>query len=821
MIRNDKHITGFSALELLDIKKEQKILYKVFEDIKYSIRWKSEIADLHSFRKALSHQCRVLHFSGHGVPGKILFENGKCEAQLISAEVLKKLIEAGTNAMKEHHRFALQIVFISACYSESVAEAFVAAGVPHVVAMQKEESVLDEYALEFTRGFYTALFCGHAVCDAFDIGETQADTVGVGRENSGYYKLLGNGDHGEKLFSQLEMGVPINISPKVPINDCDALTDFFVGRSVELHRTYTALVDGARMVSVVGDHGIGKTQTVIKCAQYAEVRFLFQRIYFIRMRKTEERDVVDIRQVHASSLQERDASVDKQMEFDVLEQFAICFDVDLNSLNATNDRSAKIDLIAKKVRTDCQEGNFLLVLDGCDPIAIIPQPPIGSMRSNYVSACTIFRNLLSELFRRVPALSVLLTSIAPVGSMDGVAERIINIGPLQPVEAAYLLTVRSPRRLKLGEMGTGHDLESLAKTPVLRQLGGHPKAISMLAPALQTHNLKSDEHLLLNETVPIILDRLQYQRHMEALSYDSWRIQNAGKSKSNSEKVISPLDPAIPISQAMISTQKSLMPMGTPTLQQTKSTPEMVQGAGKEHFLCELSLLAIADKVKLFVDDYDGCVVWAQGILSANRNGEKATPTTPIMFQHFRQSLCRYFSTVIQGDAISRPLSGHSLDFMERSNAIWGTKSVDSGRIGGPISITMFAHFWHWFSQLLVCIRHCGLWGYTNPRLLRGFLSKAECMELLLGSPAGTFLLRFSESKIQCIVIAYVKDQLVNIGSKGRIEFVQVPFVQDRGYELRVEGNLIYFPTLQQLLANIKSLRVLYPNIPKESVLSF
>ncbi|CAN0221959.1 unnamed protein product, partial [Ectocarpus fasciculatus] len=77
---------------------------------------------------------------------------------------LKNLFRAG-GAVKT------QLAFISSCASEPIGNAFVEAGVPHVVAVKHNEEVGDEAAMDFSPVFYDALFenVGRTVKQAFDI----------------------------------------------------------------------------------------------------------------------------------------------------------------------------------------------------------------------------------------------------------------------------------------------------------------------------------------------------------------------------------------------------------------------------------------------------------------------------------------------------------------------------------------------------------------------------------------------------------------------------------------------------------------------------
>ena len=69
---------------------------------------------------------------------------------------LRKLLRAGEIA-------SLRFVFVSACFSEAAAQAFVEAGVPHVVAVRLSTRVSDHAAHAFTRAFYLALAVGSSI----------------------------------------------------------------------------------------------------------------------------------------------------------------------------------------------------------------------------------------------------------------------------------------------------------------------------------------------------------------------------------------------------------------------------------------------------------------------------------------------------------------------------------------------------------------------------------------------------------------------------------------------------------------------------------
>ena len=62
--------------------------------------------------------CVGLHYSGHGDPHVLSMEDGRGNAHFVRVPALKKLLQAGSLA-------SLRFVFVSACFSEAAASAFV------------------------------------------------------------------------------------------------------------------------------------------------------------------------------------------------------------------------------------------------------------------------------------------------------------------------------------------------------------------------------------------------------------------------------------------------------------------------------------------------------------------------------------------------------------------------------------------------------------------------------------------------------------------------------------------------------------------------
>jgi hypothetical protein len=131
-------------LEVLDYTSERDALIQVFKEVHRDISLHFDFATTDTLRTILSFGCKALHFSGHGVPKGLCFEDGKSGLQVLREQQLKDLLSAGG--------LALEFVFVSACYSKEIGEAFVKAGVSHVVCVKVDSKVC---LLLFPRSSFT------------------------------------------------------------------------------------------------------------------------------------------------------------------------------------------------------------------------------------------------------------------------------------------------------------------------------------------------------------------------------------------------------------------------------------------------------------------------------------------------------------------------------------------------------------------------------------------------------------------------------------------------------------------------------------------
>lgn len=116
-------------------------------------RWAARIHDVEDALLDAHHD--VLHFSGHGEPGRLFFETPDGRPHAVSTERL-------VHMLAKHQPRCL---IFNACHSaDTLASA--RSWVPDVIAMQGPTT--DESAIEFSRALYAALARGRSVRQAFE-----------------------------------------------------------------------------------------------------------------------------------------------------------------------------------------------------------------------------------------------------------------------------------------------------------------------------------------------------------------------------------------------------------------------------------------------------------------------------------------------------------------------------------------------------------------------------------------------------------------------------------------------------------------------------
>lgn len=120
-------------------------------------------ARFHDLSQALiDHEPQVIHFSGHGdKDGSLLVEDEYGNSDPLTPEGLAELFG--------QHKSTVRCVVLNACYSERLAQTL-AAKIDYVIGMRYP--IGDDAAIQFSIGFYLALFGGRSVPEAFERGRT-------------------------------------------------------------------------------------------------------------------------------------------------------------------------------------------------------------------------------------------------------------------------------------------------------------------------------------------------------------------------------------------------------------------------------------------------------------------------------------------------------------------------------------------------------------------------------------------------------------------------------------------------------------------------
>lgn len=496
-------------MDELDINVERRKIKAIIKDVcrdrRCCIRWAEQVATVPNFNKALQRGCQVLHFTGHGLPAAppsgtsagheamLTFENDVGEMFPISGATLTKLFETNDRHTQ------VRCVFVSACHSGDVGKAFADAGVPHVVAVKTSTQIEDKASIQFAEQFYNALLRGSTVGSSFKTAYTSVSTEFASTVEAKKFVLLGKGDHDTaRLFESVPPGTYQDDSK---LGVCDnhgrEPTDHLVGRGLDVSRCLAQFKRKARVVSIVGMAGIGKTEVARKVAEFASIRRIFDAIYFVELG--------------------RDGGVESGWD-GLVRNFAAAYGKEV-------DPEDFEESLRRKFSSESDELS-LTVVDGADMFAMAEiDAKHAYMHGRDAKMLPVF---LSNVASKAGSMRFLVTTSTPLGTVGSISERIVRLEPLSHDYIAEILIKsmgRDPMLSEVDDVGVnqGHPrfyrqfLQAVARSPVVRALEGHAGATKKVAELLtQTRPgaalgtspyYKLNDPEVLREKVPAIRER--------------------------------------------------------------------------------------------------------------------------------------------------------------------------------------------------------------------------------------------------------------------------------------------------------------------------
>lgn len=297
----------FAPVEKLAIQKEIEAIASVLEDISHPIAVEIvvKVATSQTLQDMLSNRVKplIIHFIGHGMRDEdstaLVLENEVGITRSFNEEEL-------AIALSNQKQPPCQLALLNACHSEKLAQAFVKAGVSHVIVVNAEDKILDVAARCFSRRLYQALFNQDVIIDAFLVSRnavklddnlkklfnSQTFQQGVNFDEAFKFRLRPQADHKHDHKQSLiiepadshQIIYPQWSNTNIPRNDPN-----FVGRRQEIHQVIKVLVESdKRCVALHGMGGIGKTALAYAIGQWLHERDRYKDgVWFISLRDTD------------------------------------------------------------------------------------------------------------------------------------------------------------------------------------------------------------------------------------------------------------------------------------------------------------------------------------------------------------------------------------------------------------------------------------------------------------------------------------------------------------------------------------------------------
>lgn len=437
----------YHPMTQLDIRAEYDELTSVIQASKKRFRFIHAVANVGNLTNIMTNKFQVLHFSGHGFIAKdkknlanfLAFEHEihPGEAQRVTKKQLKDLIRSGR----------LRLVFVSACHSEGIGEYFATdeAGpkVHHVVCCQQEKELNDAAARKFTRHFYDELLSGSTVQEAFDVGKKAVNAMdGIEKRDAKKYILLPEGaDHSQILFPNREEGEFQNETLVKMHNLLSFDVREFRGRALEQNQIINKLLK-KRVVIVLGEKGIGKSQCVKATANYLS-----------------QREKVFPDGIFYFGIGDENTDLERFMKHTLIEGYSDQFDF--------NQASGVVKFLKQQAKSSGK--SILIVLDQIEGALVSPECVTSHNMKQQINENWIFLKKLANL----QGISILTASYerelyTEICKRCNLVAGKVELGPLSDNEARGMFLAMCPRF---------YHIETRDLNNILKILKGNPQHV--------------------------------------------------------------------------------------------------------------------------------------------------------------------------------------------------------------------------------------------------------------------------------------------------------------------------------------------------------
>ncbi len=292
-----------SPVENLSIQKEIDAIALVLEEIRQPIAVEIvvKVATSQTLQDVLASRVKplIIHFIGHGTREgsgtALVLEDGVGMTRALSEEELEI-------ALSNQKQAPCQLALLNACHSSKLAQAFVKAGVPHVIGVNAEDKILDVAARCFARRLYQALFNQDAIADGFLVSRnavklddklkklfnSKTFEQGVNFDEAFKFQLLPQVAHNQSLIIEPANSHQVIYPQWSNTNICRDDPNF-VGRRQEIHQVIKVLVESdKRCLALHGMGGMGKTALAYAIGRWLHERDRFRDgVWLISLRDTE------------------------------------------------------------------------------------------------------------------------------------------------------------------------------------------------------------------------------------------------------------------------------------------------------------------------------------------------------------------------------------------------------------------------------------------------------------------------------------------------------------------------------------------------------